>query len=272
LIRKTWWLRVLAFLVLAPVLSAAVFASHLYVTQESLLFPGTKLPDDYRFDFDLPFEEITIPVDGAELNALHFRQENPRGLVFFLHGNGGNLQSWTSNIRYYQQVNYDMFMLDYRGYGKSSGEIESEAQMHADVRAAWDRVAAEYDGKPIVIYGRSLGSAVATKLAADVDPALLILVSPFSSVVAMAKQEYPYLPASLVRYPFRTDELIGKVKSPIIFVHGTDDRLIPLSHSELLLERATAPSELLVIDGAGHSDIHRYESYTEGLTAALPGG
>lgn len=260
----------MAFLVLAPVLSVTVFAAHLYVTQESLLFPGAKLPDNYRFDFELPFEEVTIPVEGAELNALHFRQENPRGLVFFLHGNGGNLRSWTSNVRYYQQVNYDMFMLDYRGYGKSTGKIESEAQMHADVRAAWDLVADEYAGKPIVIYGRSLGSAVAAKLAADVDPAMLVLVSPFSSVVAMAKQEYPYLPASLVRYPFRTDELIGKIKSPIVLVHGTDDRLIPLSHSELLLQRARAPAELLVIEGAGHGDIHHYERYVEGLTAALP--
>lgn len=267
---KTRWLRILALVVLTPVLSAAAFVTHLYVNQESIIFPGSTLPGDHQFNFDVPFEEISIPVDGAEINALHFRQANPRGLVFFLHGNGGNLQSWTSNIRYYQRVNYDMFMLDYRGYGKSTGEIESEEQMHADVRAAWDLIAAEYDNKPIVIYGRSLGAALAAKLAVEVDPALLILVSPFSSVVAMAKQEYPLLPVSLVRYPFRTDELIDDIKAPIVFVHGTRDRLIPIEHSEFLIERATSPSELLIIEGAGHNDIHGYESYIIGLTEVLP--
>ena len=269
--RKTSpWVRGFSLIVLTPVLAVGAFSAYLYATQEAMIFPGTKLPGDHSFAFDVPFEEIMLPVDGAKINALHFRQPNPRGLIFFLHGNGGNLQSWTSNVEYYQRVNYDMFMLDYRGYGKSTGRIESEKQLHDDVRAAWNSVASLYDGKPIVIYGRSLGTALATRLAVHVDPDLLILVSPFTSVVAMARQQYPYLPEWLVRYPLRTDQLISKVDAPIIFVHGTADRLIAPHHSFELETLSKAPTKILVIDGAGHNDIHLFDDYLDGLTAELP--
>ncbi len=228
------------------------------------------MPDDYQFRFAVPFEEIEVDVEGARLNALYFQQPNSRGLVFFLHGNGGNLDPWTSNIEYYRQVNYDLFIFDYRGYGKSSGHNTSEKQLHADVRAAWDAVAPRYQDKPIVVYGRSLGAALAAKLAKDVNPDLLILVSPFTSMVAMAHQQYPYLPDWLVRYPLRTDERIADIQSPIVFVHGDKDYLIPLEHSRTLHGLARPGAKLLEIRGAGHNDIHQFESYIDGLTAELP--
>ncbi len=131
----------------------------LYLRQEALIFPGTKLPDEFKFDFGPQrFNEIRIEVPGASLDALQFTQPNPRGLVFFIHGNAGNLSTWTTGLDFYRRINYDLFMFDYRGYGKSSGHIESEAQLHADVRAAWDAIAPRYRDKPIVVYGRSLGT------------------------------------------------------------------------------------------------------------------
>ena len=252
-----------------PALAIAALLLYLYVFQENIIFAGTALPADHEFSFHVPFEEVSVEVEGAMLSALHFRQESPRGLIFFLHGNGGNLQSWTSNIDYYRRVNYDLFIFDYRGYGKSSGEIGSEAQLHADVRAAWDLVAPHYQDKPVVIYGRSLGSALAVKLAREVDPRLLVLVSPFTSMVALAQQQYWFVPSSLVRYPFRTDEIITGVSVPIVLVHGDRDTLIPLQHSRELTNLA-ARSELLVIEGAGHNDIHAFADYIDGLTSRLP--
>ncbi len=256
--------------VAASTVAYLLLLGYLYAAQESLIFVGTKLPADHAFEFDLPHRELTIEVDGAALNALHFRQPDPRGLVFFLHGNGGNLRSWTTGADYYQRVNYDMFMLDYRGYGKSTGEMVSEEQLHADVRIAWDTVAPEYSGKPIVLYGRSLGAALAVRLATEVEPDLVVLVSPFTSLLAMATAQYPIVPAALVRYPLRTDELIADVRAPIVFVHGDRDTFIPIDHSRTLLELATAPSRLLTIEGADHYDIHSYSSYLEGLAEALP--
>jgi len=262
--------RFLAFGVGIPVAIYAAFLAYLFVVQEDLIFNGTTLPADHHFDFDVPFREININVDGGKISSLIFRQPNPRGLVFFLHGNGGNLETWTTNVEFYQRINYDMYMLDYRGYGKSTGEIESERQLHDDVRAAWDVVSANYANKPIVIYGRSLGAALAAKLARDVDSDLVVLVSPFTSMVSMAKRQYPYVPASVLRYPLRNDEIIEEIEAPILLVHGDADTFIPIEHSVALQKLAQPTVRLLTIEGANHSNIHQQESYILGLTEALP--
>ena len=241
----------------------------LYVKQERIVFPASTLAADYRFQFDQPFEEVWIPVQGASLHALHFKQPNPRGVVFFLHGNAGNLVSWTTGVDFYRRVNYDLFIVDYRGYGKSTGHIENEAQLYADARAAYDAMAPLYRDKPIVIYGRSLGTALAASLARDVQPRLLVLVSPFSSLAASAAQAYPWAPGWVLKYPLRTDAIIGDIKSPILLIHGSDDKLIPLAHSQRLEALARSPVELLVVPGAGHSDIHKFPVYLDGLAARL---
>jgi pimeloyl-ACP methyl ester carboxylesterase len=214
---------------------------------------------------------VWIPVQGASLHALHFKQPNPRGVVFFLHGNVGNVSTWTTGVDFYRRVNYDLFIVDYRGYGKSTGRIESEAQLYADTRTAYDAMAPLYRDKPIVIYGRSLGTALAAALARDVHPQLLVLVSPFTSLSATAAQAYPWAPGWILKYPLRTDTIIGDVKSPILLIHGSDDKLIPLAHSERLKALARSPVELLVVPGAGHNDIHKFPVYLDGLAARLIG-
>ncbi len=264
------WARTAAVILAALVaLGYAGALGLLYVTQERIILPAPTLAADYRFQFDQPFEEVWIPVQGASLHALHFKQPNPRGVVFFLHGNAGNLVSWTTGLDFYRRVNYDLFIVDYRGYGKSTGRIENEAQLYADARAAYDAMAPLYRDKPIVIYGRSLGTALAASLARDVQPRLLVLVSPFSSLAASAAQAYPWAPEWVLKYPLRTDAIIGDVKSPILLIHGSEDKLIPLSHSERLKALARSPVELLVVPGAGHSDIHKFPVYLDGLAARL---
>ena len=257
-----------AFVALAAIAYAAVLGV-LYLEQERLIFRGRPLATSFQFHFDQRFEEVHIPVPGATLDALHFMQDQPRGLVFFLHGNAGNLQAWTTGLEFYRRVNYDLFMLDYRGYGKSTGAIESEAQLDADVHAAWNAVAPRYRGKPIVIYGRSLGTGLAAKLAADVDAQLLVLVSPYSSLAAVAKEQYPFAPEWLLKYPLRTDRVIGSIKMPIVLLHGSEDRRIPLAHSQRLAALAHSPVELIVVEGAGHNDIDRFPSYRDALAARL---
>jgi hypothetical protein len=179
----------------------------LYFNQESLIFPATTLPANYQFRFDQRFEEIRVAVPDGSLDALLFRQASPRGLVFYLHGNGGDLTTWTTGLDFYKRINYDLFIFDYRGYGKSTSRIESEAQLHADVRAAWEIIAPRYRGMPIVLFGRSLGAALATWLATDVYPSLLVLVTPFTSLTASAKRHYPYAPEFLVKYPLPNDTM-----------------------------------------------------------------
>jgi hypothetical protein len=241
----------------------------LYVAQERLLFPATPLPADHAFRFAQPFTEMRIAVPGASLDALLFAQPAPRGLVFFLHGNAGNLETWTTGIDFYRRVNYDLFIFDYRGYGKSTGRIQSEDQLVADVRAAWDAIAPRYRGLPIVIYGRSLGTGLAARLAREVDPALVVLVSPYASIAAAAHRAYPIAPEWLVRYPLRTDAIIGEIRAPLLLVHGSDDRVIPPADSERLRALARGPVDYVPIAGAGHHDIHRFPAYLDLLADRL---
>ena len=160
-------------------------------------------------------------------------------------------------------------MLDYRGYGKSTGSMRSEEELHADVRAAWDAIAPRYRGKPIVVYGRSMGTGLAASLARDVHPALLVLVSPYTSIAAAAKRSYPFAPEWLLKYPLRTDAINGEVTSPMVLLHGREDALIPASDSERLRSLVRSSVELVLIDAAGHNDIHRFPGYLDVLAARL---
>jgi len=250
-------------------LGYALLLVALYFGQESLIFPGTPLPADYQYAFDQPFEELRVPVEGGSLDALLFRQPDPRGVVFFLHGNRGNLTTWTTGLDFYRRVNYDLFIFDYRGYGKSEGANVDERQLDADVRAAWDAIAPRYRGKPIVVYGRSLGTGLAVRLAREVNPSLLVLVSPYASLVTEGQRRYPFVPGWLMKYPLRSEETIADVKSPVLMIHGVDDRTIPASESQVLRLRARSPVELLLIEGAGHGDIHRNPVYLETLADRL---
>jgi hypothetical protein len=245
---------------------------YFYLVQEDLIFHPQPLPADFRFEFgahDQRFEEVRVPVPGGELHALHFRQPAPRGLVFFLHGNSGNLATWTTRIDFYRRANYDLFMLDYRGFGKSRGRIDGEDQLHADVRAAWERAAPAYAGKPVVILGRSLGAGLATRLARDVRPALLVLVTPYTSLIDLAQLHYPLAPVWLLKYRLRSDALIGEVDSPVLLLHGDRDALTPLAHARQLHALARSPAQLLIVDGAGHHDIHEFPAFLETLAGRL---
>jgi len=182
------WLRRIAIaLALAGAISYSAIAGFVYFKQEGLIFRPAPLAADYRFDIP-GVTEVRVPVPGAELSALHLRLPNPKGVVFFLHGNAGNLQTWITNVDFYRRINFDLFMLDYRGFGKSTGTIEGEQQLHDDVKAAWQQIATQYTGKKIVVYGRSLGTGLATRLADEIQPDLTILVSPYSSLKAMGDQ------------------------------------------------------------------------------------
>jgi uncharacterized protein len=266
----------LGVLLLAAGLGWGGLMGALYLRQENLLFYPEPLDPDVPLARGRPgdpqwVEEVRIPVSGAVLHALHVRHPTPRGLVFFLHGNAGNVATWSTNLTYYRQVNYDLFLLDYRGYGKSTGHIENEAQLHADVRAAWERIAPAYSGLPVVVYGRSLGSGLAVELAREVSPDLLVLVSPYASVVRLARRDYPYVPAWVLKYPLDSEAVIGAVSSPILIAHGTADELIPLEQARRLAARARAPTQLLEVEGAGHNDLHQFPAYRDGLAARLAG-
>ncbi len=244
----------------------------LWFRQEKLLFAPDVLPADYRLAKAADIHEVTIDVPGAKLSALHLQLPNPKGVVFFLHGNGGSLENWFVNPEYYRQANFDLFMFDYRGYGKSTGHIESEAQLRADVRAVWASVAPQYAGKKLVVYGRSLGTGLAAgltvEMAATRAPDLTVLVSPYTSMAALATDHYPWVPQALLRYPMRTDQVIGQIRNPLLLIHGSQDSLIAPRHSDAL-KTLVPQATLAVITGATHNDLQNFNAYLNVYAKAL---
>ncbi len=253
-------------------LVAAVYVALLALLwwgQERLLFHPEPLPPDHRFGFGADVQEVGIDrPDGTRLHALHLRLPAPRGVVFYLHGNAGNLQSWFVNADFYRQAGYDLFMLDYRGYGKSGGRITSEAELRDDARAAWQQVAPRYAGKARVIAGRSLGTGLAAGLAAEVQPELTLLISPYRSMRALAAQHYPWVPGALLRYPLDTEALAARIAGPSLLLHGDLDALIPASHSEALQARLPR-ARYVRIEGADHDDVQEFPAYLDAVRNAL---
>ncbi len=271
--------RTMTLLIVSARIAALCFALYvlaltwLWFRQEKLIFAPTILPADFVLAKDPDVHEVAIDVPGARLSALHMRLPNPKGVVFFLHGNGGALDSWFVKPAYYRAANYDLFMLDYRGYGKSTGKIESEEQLRADVRAAWALVAPQYIGRKVVIYGRSLGSGLAAGLAAEMQaqhtPAdLTVMVSSYSSMAALASETYPLVPQFVQRYPMRSDQRVGRIQTPLLLIHGEQDTMIPPRHSDLL--KTLAPHATLVhVPGAAHNDLQDFDVYLNAFAKAL---
>lgn len=267
-----------ALVTVGAALTAAFFAWGVAVTwvwakQESLLFHPQPLASDYPFKVPQAVEEW-VSVDGGRLSALHLRQApgvQAKGLVFYLHGNAGNVATWFTKADFWLSTGYDVFMLDYRGFGKSTGEIQNQAQLNRDVLAAWKQVTPAYQGRKLVIFGRSLGTGLAAELARTQRCDLLALVSPYKSMQALALEHYAWVPNFVLKYPLRTDLALPETQAAHVWIaHGEQDTLIPIDHAQAL--RAIRPtSTLLAIPNAGHDNVQNFSAYTEGLKQALSG-
>lgn len=258
----------LAVALVLPALAWAVAVMAVWLAQERLLFRPVPLPPDAPLSTEPDVHERFVDVPGARLSVLELRRPAPDGVVFFLHGNNDNLKTWFTGGELYRRLNFDLVMMDYRGFGKSTGRIASQAQLMDDVDAVWRSVQARYAGKPVVAYGRSLGTGLAAAWAARHQPALTILVSPYASLQALAAQHYPWVPGALLRYPLRSDQALPRIGGPVLLIHGDQDPLIPLAHSQTLAARAPA-ARLVVIPGAAHGDVHAREPYAAVISDSL---
>lgn len=243
--------------------------------EKYLVFQGTPLPPNFRFNFSEKSEERWYEsAPGVRLNALYFRTDSAprRGVVFYLHGNRDNLARWGRYAPDFTRRGYDVLMVDYRGYGKSGGEITTEADFHADLRFVYERLKREVSEDSLVVYGRSLGTGGATRLAAETHPRLLLLETPYFTMPAVFWSQVPLLPyARLSRFPFRSDEWIGRVRCPVHLFHGTADWVVPYRHSLWLCQkRSEDPARILTtIPGGGHKNLPEFPAYQAALDSLL---
>ncbi len=256
-------------LVSALTLAALVYAglcAVFYFGQDFFFFRPERLPHWFAYHYPFPFTEVNFDMeDGGVVNALHFQIPNSKGVVFYVKGNSRSIKGWGKFARDFIGKGYDFFIMDFRGFGKSRGR-RTESILYSDLQQVYKWLAAHYGESRVILYGRSLGSGLATRLASWNNPRLLILDCPYYSFYHHIRRYGFWLPLRwLLRYHIRTDLFIRKVQCPIFMLHGKRDRLIPYQQSEML--RAIAPDNiaLIPIEGAGHNNLPEFPEYHDCL-------
>lgn len=237
------------------------------VLQDKLIFFPEKLPRDFAFQLPSNAREVFLKTEDAEeINGLFYKGRDAKKVVLFFHGNAGSLRGWKEVASDFTEKGADFLVIDYRGYGKSSGKF-SEAGFYADGQAAYEYLLAQsYRPEQIVVVGRSIGSGVATDLASRRPVGGLILEAPFSSLLQLGKEKYWFLlPGLWARYRFDNFGKIAKVNAPILLLHGESDSLIPPEHSRRLLGRIKSGGKLTLIPGGDHNDLGSFPEYHEAV-------
>jgi fermentation-respiration switch protein FrsA (DUF1100 family) len=231
----------------------------LYLFQGSLVFlanlPGRAL-DGTPADIGLPYEDARIDTpDGERLHGWYVPAAEARGVLLFFHGNAGNISHRLESIAIFNGLGLDVLIVDYRGYGQSTGK-PSEQGTYQDARAAWDYLVDRRGVAPgrIVVFGRSLGGAVGAWLAAHLPeaatPAAVIIESSFTSGADMARRLYPIYPARLLtRLKYPVADFVAHLRSPVLVVHSRDDEIIPFAMGRAVYDAAPAPKSFLELRG-----------------------
>lgn len=234
----------------------------LYFNQESLFFHANKLDKNHQFTFLEKHQEVFIKtLDNINLHGLLFKTEKPKGLVFYLHGNAGTVDTWGKIASNYTNLGYDIFILDYRGFGKSEGEISSVEQLFSDISSAYNQLKKQYKEENIIITGYSIGSGMAAYLASKNNPKSLILQAPYYCLEDLATDKFPIVPDFAIKYKIPTFEFIKKVKSPIYIFHGDEDYVIPFENSLKLKTNLKLKDKLFLLENQGHLGVNENDSF-----------
>lgn len=249
------------FIILVVII--ALVSVFLYFFQERFLFHPEKLPKDFVFQYENQLvDEYNLELeDGSIINGLHFKSKKPKGVVFYLKGNSKSIKGWGKFAVDFTIHNFDVIMIDYRGFGKSTGKLSQES-MKRDALFVYDKIKEKVTESRIIVYGRSLGTGLATKVASVNNPKALILACPYFSMSKNAKRYLPLIPLGLVmRYQMPTYKWIKYVDCPINIIHGTNDKVIRFQSSIKLSRIKPNLTKLFPIIGGGHKNLHNFESY-----------
>ncbi|WP_283637319.1 alpha/beta hydrolase [Aquaticitalea lipolytica] len=236
----------------------------LYYLQDYMLFKPEKLPKDFQFNYDnQKFEEHNLETrDGAIINGIQFKPKGEsKGVVLYLKGNSKSIKGWGKFAVDFTRLGYNVLMVDYRGFGKSTGR-RSQKAIKRDLQEVYNKLKELTTEDRIILYGRSLGSGFAAKLASMNNPRMLILDAPYYSLTKVTARYAPFMPLSLLmKYPLPTYKWLKYVQCPIHIIHGTHDKLIPYKTSVKLSQVNPKLTKLHTVIGGGHKDLNNFESY-----------
>ncbi|WP_323786839.1 alpha/beta hydrolase [Psychroserpens sp.] len=255
-----YWLSiVITILVIYIAISIA-----LYYLQDYMLFKPEKLPKDFQFDYEnQDTKEYNLETrDGAVINGLRFFPKGEsKGVVLYLKGNSKSIKGWGKFAIDFTRHGYNVLMVDYRGFGKSTGR-RSQKAIKRDLQLVYEKLKEMTTEDRIILYGRSLGSGFAAKLASMNHPKMLVLDAPYYSLTKVTARYAPFMPLSLLmKYPLPTYKWLKYVQCPIHIIHGTHDKLIPYKTSVKLSQVNPNLTTLHTVIGGGHKNLNNFESY-----------
>lgn len=265
--------RLVGLLLLIGVCAYMAVAAFAYFQQSRYVFFPSRDVSVTPEHLGMSYETVRISTsDGLSLDAWYVPTEPHRGVLLFLHGNAGNISHRLESLRVFHDLGLSTLIIDYRGYGRSEGR-PGEPGIYRDADAAWTYLVNERGVSPdsIVVFGRSLGGAVATWLAKRYAPRALIIESTFTSIPDLGAELYPLMPVRLLaRIRFDALSRIARAECPVLVVHSREDEIVPFSHGERLYEAASPPKDFLELHGS-HNDamFMSGNQYIESLGAFL---
>lgn len=222
----------------------------LYITQDDIIFRPTPLDEQTHYRWG---QEVYIDVEeDVQLHGLYHQTPDAQGAILYLHGNRGNTRWCQRQAESFDSYDMDVLLIDYRGYGKSDGEIESLAQLETDMDHVYEWLKSRHPGQPMWVAGYSLGSGLASYLADKFESQSLILVAPYVSIEAMKDDIMPIIPDFLVKYPLDNMSHLENYQGSVAIFHGTEDEVIPYDHSEQLHARHADKVRLVTLQDVGH--------------------
>jgi len=264
--RKLKLRRILSWIVAIYVVTGAL----LFAFQKKMIFHPEALAADYKFSYDIPFEEINIRLNDKEtMSAVLFKAEAPKGMVLYFHGNARNVSRYANKAKLITSHGYSVLMMDYPTFGKSTGKLK-ETAIYANALQMYNIARKFFPPDSIIIYGRSLGTGVAAQLATVRDCKRLVLEAPYYNLTDMAKRFLPIYPYGfMLEFKFPTDEYLPKVTAPVVIIHGTDDHTVPQASGKKLEQFFKKGDRFISIPGADHNNLEKYQDYLKALDFAL---
>lgn len=254
------------------VLVYAVVGIALYYLQEVILFRPVLLASDYKFNFETPFEEVSIPVNQTDtINMVKFFPADSvrKGVVIYFHGNRANINRYAKFAEMFNRNHYELWMPDYPGYGKTTGE-RTEQKLYEEAKQVYRLAVSKYGKDSIVIFGKSYGSGIAAYLATAVDCKQLILETPYYSIPDIFGCYAPIYPVSrMITYKIPTNEFLQDVKVPVTILHGTSDWVIPYRCASKLKEVLKPTDKFITIEGGTHRNLAKFPLFQQTIDSLL---
>lgn len=264
-LKKAWkWFKIITLVYI-------MIGVALFFLQDKFIFHPRKLPADYKYQFDIPFREIDLAVTGEKnLSIVQFTVPDSvrKGIVLYFHGNRTNINRYAKYAPGFTRNGYEVWMMDYPGYGKSTGR-RTEQTLYDDALLLYKMAMSKVSVEQIILYGKSLGTGIAAQLASVRDCKRLILETPYYSMDALAKHYffmYPVMPMS--KYALPTHSHFEYIKAPITIFHGTKDRVIPYKQAKKLANKKPG-TELITIEKGRHNDLADFPAFRHKLDSLL---